>query len=51
MQLEGAKECSPGTYGLTSDFYKFFWVDIKILLEECIKYSLEKREMSIEHDC
>ncbi len=40
--------CSPGSDGLTSDFYKFFWVDIKILLVHSIKHSLDKGEMSIE---
>ncbi len=30
---------SPGTDGLTSDFYQFFWIDIKILLVDSIKYS------------
>ncbi len=39
---------SPCIDGLTSDFYKFFWVDIKILLVDSIKYSLDKGEMLIE---
>ncbi len=39
---------SPGTDGLTSDFYKFFWVYIKVLLVDSIKYSLDKGEMSIK---
>jgi hypothetical protein len=39
---------SPGTDGLTADFYKFFWVDIKVHLTNSLKYSLDKGKLSVE---
>ena len=39
---------SPGSDGLVAEFYKFFWNNIKDTLLECIKYALEKGELSIE---
>ena len=39
---------SPGCDGLTTDFYKFFWVDIKFILLESLLYSLETGYLSIE---
>jgi hypothetical protein len=39
---------SPGSDGLTTEFYKFFWRDIKVPLVESIRYSLIKGELSIE---
>ena len=39
---------SPGSDGLTSEFYKFFWTDIKTLLLESIQYAFQKGELSIE---
>ena len=42
------KSKSPGTDGLTSEFYQFFWIDIKQLLFECIQYALTNDELSIE---
>ena len=31
---------SPGSDGFAPNFYKFFWIDIKDLLFDSIKYSL-----------
>ncbi len=45
-QLHNGK--TPGTDGLPPDFYKYFWIDIKSLLIESIKYAMETGEMSIE---
>ena len=39
---------SPGTDGLTSEFYKFFWRDIKDVLLISINYALGKGDLSIE---
>lgn len=39
---------SPGTDGLTTEFYKFFWNDIKEYLLNSFNYSLETGELSIE---
>ena len=39
---------SPGTDGLTSEFYIFFWNDIKDLVFECFVYSFENNILSIE---
>ena len=39
---------SPGTDGLTSEFYKFFWTDIKDILLVSLNYALENEYMSIE---
>ena len=45
-QLKNGK--SPGTDGLTAEFYKFFWSDIKELLLESLKQSLRLGELSVE---
>ncbi len=45
-QLKNGK--SPGSDGLTAEFYKFFWVDIKTLLTDSLKYSLLEGELSVE---
>ena len=37
---------SPGTDGITTDFYKFFWNDISSLVVESINYAFMKTEMS-----
>ncbi len=37
-QLTNAK--TPGTDGLSADFYNFFWIDIKHLLTNCFFYML-----------
>ena len=39
---------SPGTCGLTSEFYKFFWTDIKGILLSSINYNLRNGKLSIE---
>ena len=39
---------SPGTCGLTSEFYKFFWLDIKDILTASINYNLNKGMLSLE---
>ena len=39
---------SPGTDGLTAEFYKFFWSDIKILLLNSLNFSLSSGKFSIE---
>ncbi len=38
---------SPGSDGLTPEFYKVFWIDIKHLLVESINYAYEQGQMSI----
>ena len=39
---------SPGSDGLTSEFYQFFWIDIKNILANCIHYAFKTGELSIE---
>ena len=39
---------SPGTDGFTSEFYKFFWIDIKDILLESLQYALDNNQLSIE---
>ena len=39
---------SPGSDGLTAEFYKFFWQDIKTSLIDSIYYSIENGELSVE---
>ena len=39
---------SPGCDGFTTEFYKFFWTNIKTLIVESINYSFEKGELSID---
>ncbi len=39
---------TPGTDGLPSDFYKFFWSDIKTFLINSIQYAMLNNELSIE---
>lgn len=45
-QLKNGK--SPGTDGLTAEFYKFFWIDIKTYLIQSMQYSLKNGELSID---
>ncbi len=45
-QLHNGK--TPGTDELSTDFYKYFWIDIKSLLIESIKCAIETGELSIE---
>ena len=37
---------TPGTDGFTTNFYKFFWPDIKHLLYDAFRFSFEKGELS-----
>ena len=39
---------TPGTDGLPTDFYKFFWIDIKSLLVQSIDFAMSHGELSIE---
>ncbi len=40
-------EKTPGTDGLSADFFTFFWIDIKHLLTNSILYVRKKGELSI----
>jgi hypothetical protein len=42
---------TPGSDGLPSDWYKFFWCDIKDLLCDSINYAMDRGELSIEQKC
>jgi hypothetical protein len=37
---------TPGLDGITTDFYKFFWIDISTVVIESINYAFVKNEMS-----
>ncbi len=39
---------SPCSDGLTAEFYKFLWIDIRLFLVDSIKYLIENGELSIE---
>ena len=39
---------SPGSDGFTTEFYKFFWPDIKNIVFDSIKYALYTNELSID---
>jgi hypothetical protein len=39
---------TPGTSGLNTEFYKFFWLDIKEILLESLNYGLKNGTLSIE---
>ena len=39
---------TPGSDGLTTEFYKFFWDHIKVPLIESFKYSFQSGELSVE---
>ncbi len=41
-------EKSPGSDGLTTEFYKCFWHDIKLSLVESKRYCIIKGELSVE---
>ena len=38
---------SPGSDGFTSEFFKFFWTDIKDLFFKAVKYYYEQKELGI----
>ena len=39
---------TPGTDGLTTEFYKFFWLNIQDLVQASILYAFENNSLSIE---
>jgi hypothetical protein len=39
---------TPGLDGISTDFYKFFWIDINDILLQSINYAFEKGEMSTD---
>ena len=39
---------SPGTDGLNIEFYKFFWVDLKLILLNSLNYGLRTGQLTIE---
>ena len=39
---------SPGSDGFTTNFYKFFWPDIKNLLHESFLYSFDNKTLTLE---
>ena len=43
---EMSNDKSPGLDGFTTNFYKFFWADIKHIVLESFKYSLQHGELS-----
>ena len=40
-------EKSPGIDGFTTEFYKFFWIDIGYYLVRSIKYAIASGELSV----
>ena len=46
QELKNGK--SPGTDGLTNEFYKFFWKDIKHLILDSLNYALISGELSTD---
>ena len=38
---------SPGSSGFTNDFYKFFWIDLKLLITKAVNYSYEHGSLSV----
>ncbi len=41
---------TPGTNGLSADWYNFFWNDIKSTLTDSIIYALNNRTLSIKQN-
>jgi exonuclease III len=39
---------TPGQDGITTDFYKFFWIDISDIVLDSINYAFTKNEMSLD---
>ena len=39
---------SPGSDGFTTNFYKFFWIDLKVLLFDSFQYSFQNNTLSEE---
>ena len=48
--LEFSKNKAPGSDGLSIEFYKFFWADIKDLLVNSLNEGFEHNEMSTLKD-
>ena len=46
MELPNNK--TPGSDGLTTEFYKFFWSKIKVLVHKSIEYAFTNKSLSIE---
>ena len=44
-QMQNGK--SPGTDGFVVDFYKFFWLDIKVFVLESLNYAFYEGELSV----
>lgn len=42
-----ASDKAPGTDGITANFYKFFWKDIKMLLFDAVIESIKQKELMI----
>lgn len=42
---KNASDCSPGPDGITANFYKHFWEEIKILLFQAIKECVIQNEL------
>ena len=38
---------SPGSSGFTNEFFKFFWLDLKVFITKAINFSYENRSLSV----
>ena len=38
---------SPGSSGFTNEFYKFFWIDLKLLIAKAVNYGYEHGSLSV----
>lgn len=45
MSLRLSLNKSPGSDGLTAEFYRFFWKDIRLLLFKAIQECIERKEL------
>ena len=41
------RNVSPGSSGFTNEFYKFFWIDLKIFITKAINYGYENKMLSV----